>query len=297
MRVNTNESSLLLAQMQSSQQALNTAVNQLASGQRVATPADDAAAFAGNLRSLASSAAVDRYTKNADSAVTLAQQADSSLSSVVTSLTQAVSLGTQGASGSLSSTNRNAIATQVQGLLASVLSQANSTTGGQALFAGTAGPAAAFTADPTVPGGFTYNGTSAVNQTAIGSNLSVATGVPGNQIFLNPNGNVLGSLNSLVTALQTGSTTDIATATAAVSSAITNVSQQRVLLGNTVNQAQDQETYLSQETLSLSSQQAALTSINLSTAATNLTQAQTANSAILAVAAKILPVSLLDYLK
>ena len=297
MRVNTNESSLLLAQMQSSQQALNTAVNQLATGQSVSTPADNAAAFASNLRSLAASANVDRYTKNADSAVTLAQQADSALSGVITSLTQAVSLGTEGASGSLSSTNRSSIATQVQGLLANVLSQANSTSGGQSLFAGAANPTAAFTADPTSPYGFTYNGASSVNQTAIGNTLSVATGVPGDQVFLNPNGNVLGSLNSLITALKSGSTADIASATASVSSAISTVSQQRVLLGNTVNQAQDQETYLSQETLSLSSQQAALTSIDLSTAATNLTQAQPANSAILAVAAKILPVSLLDYLK
>ena len=54
---------------------------------------------------------------------------------------------------------------------------------------------------------------------------------------------------------------------------------------------------LFRSTISLSSQQAALTSIDLSTAATNLTQAQTAHSAILAVAAKVLPVSLLDYLK
>lgn len=298
MRVNTNQSALLLAEMQSSQQNLNTAVNQLASGQRVATPADDAAAFSANVRSLATSASVDRYTRNATSAVTLAQQADSALSNVISSLTQAVSLGTQGASGSLTSTNRSALATQAQGLLANVLSQANSaSSGGQALFAGTAGPTAAFTADSTSSSGFTYNGNSGVNQTAIGSNLSVATQVPGDQVFLSTTGNVLGSLNSLVSALQSGSTTDIANATASISSAISHVGQQRVLLSNTVTQAQAQETYLSQESLSLSSQQSELTSIDLSTAATNLTQAQTAHSAILAVAAKILPVSLLDYLK
>ena len=186
----------------------------------------------------------------------------------------------------------------MQGLLSSVLSQANTaTSGGQPLFAGTANPSAAFVADSTSSSGFTYAGNSGVNQAAIGNNLSVATGVPGDQIFLSTSGNVLGSLNSLVTALQSGSTTDIANATTAVSSAISHVSQQRVLYSNTVNQAEDQETYLSQETLSLSSQQSALTAIDLSTAATNLTQAQTAHSAILAVAAKILPVSLLDYLK
>ena len=298
MRVNPNHSYTLLAEMETSQDALNKAVDQLASGKRVALPSDDPAAFTANLHSLADSAAADRFTKNAGSAVTLAQQADSTLSSVLSSLTQAVSLGTQGASGSLTATNRNAIATQVQGLLSDVLALANAkSSGGQPLFSGTVVPAAVFTSDSSAASGFVYNGNDGVNQTSIGNDLQVSTGVPGDQIFLSADGNVLGSLHALVSALQSGDTTGIANATSAVSTAITHVSQQRVLYSNTISQAQIQETYLSQETLSLTTQQTALTSIDLPTAATNLTQAQTAHSAILAVAAKILPVSLLDYLK
>ena len=297
MRVDANQSAALLADMQSSQSALSTAVSQLASGKRVSTPSDDPAAFAANVRSLATSAAVDTYTSNADTVVNRAQMADSALSSVVTSLTQAVSLGTEGASGSLTTANRSAMVTQVQGILSSVLAQANLSYQGSSLFSGTAAPSAAFSTDATSASGYTYNGNSGVNQTSIGAGLNVATNIPGDQIFLNSNGNVLGSLNSLATALQSGSTADVTTATAAVSAAIAQVGQQRVVYANVVNQAQSQESYLSQETLSLTSQQSALTSIDLSTAATNLTQAQTAHSAILAVAAKVLPVSLLDYLK
>ena len=298
MRVDSNQSAALLADMQSSQDALSTAVSQLASGKRVAIPSDDPTAFAANVRSLAASAAADSYTSNADTVVSRAQMADSALSSVVTSLTQAVSLGTEGASGSLTTANRSAMVTQVQGLIANVLTQANLSYQGSSLFSGTAAPSTAtFTADSSSASGYTYNGNSGVNQTAIGDGLNVATGVPGNQIFLNSNGNVLGSLNSLATALQSGNTADVTTATAAVSAAIAQVGQQRVVYSNVVNQAQTQESYLSQETLSLTSQQSALTDIDLSTAATNLTQAQTAHSAILAVAAKVLPVSLLDYLK
>ena len=187
--------------------------------------------------------------------------------------------------------------TQVQGLIANVLAQANLTYQGSPLFGGTATPSSVFTADASSSTGFTYNGNGGVNQTAIGAGLNITANVPGDQIFLNPNGNVLGSLNGLVTALQSGSTSAVATATSAVSAAITQIGQQRVVYANVVNQAQSQESYLSQETVSLTSQQSALTSIDLSTAATNLTQAQTAQSAILAVAAKVLPVSLLDYLK
>ena len=297
MRVDSNQSAALLADMQSSQDALSTAVSQLASGKRVATPSDDAAAFGANLRSLAAAAAVDRYTSNAESAVNRAQMADSALSSVVTSLTQAVSIGTEGASGSLTTANRAALATEVQGILSSVLAQANLSDQGSSLFSGTATSAATFTVDSSAAGGYRYNGNSGVNQTSIGDGLSVAINVPGDQIFLSASGNVLGSLSSLVTALGSGSTADIANATAGVSAAIAHVGQERVVYGTVVSQAQSQESYLSQETLSLSSQQSTLTGIDLSTAATNLTQAQTAHSAILAVAAKVLPVSLLDYLK
>jgi len=297
MRVDPNQSAALIADMQGNQQAVASAVTQLASGLRVSAPSDDPTAFGQNLRSLAASSRVDRYTSNAESVVSRAQMADSSLSSVITSLNQAVSLGTEGANGSLTPANKAALATQVQGILSNVLAQANLSYAGTPLFAGTSTTATPFTADTTAVAGFTYSGNGGVNQTTIGDGLQVSTNVPGDQIFLSSGSSVLGSLTALATALQSGSSADIGTATTAVNTAIGHVSQQRVLFANTVNQADAQESFLSQETLSLSSQQSSLTGIDLSTAATNLTQAQTANTAILAVAAKVLPVSLLDYLK
>ena len=92
MRFDPNQSATLIADMQQNQQAVSTAVSQLASGLRVSAPSDDPTAFAQNLRSLAASSRVDRYTSNADAVVSRAQMADSSLSSVIASLNQAVSL-------------------------------------------------------------------------------------------------------------------------------------------------------------------------------------------------------------
>ena len=297
MRVDPNQSRALLAEMQQSEQTLSTATSQLASGKRVVLPSDDPEAFGANVRSVAASAAVDRYTKNAETVVIQAQQADAALSSVVSSLTQAVSLGTEGANGTVSSSDRSALAAQVQGLLANVLTQANLRVGGQSIFGGTATGTDAFTADSTSSSGFLYNGDSGVNQVSIGDGLQVALDVPGDQVFLGGAGGVLGSLTQLVAALKSGTTDEISTATSAVNAAIAQVGQQRVVYANAVTQAQSQESYLSQETISLSSQQSSLTGIDLSTAATNLVQAQTAHSAVLAAAAKVLPTSLLDYLK
>lgn len=296
MRVDPNLSSLLNIGIQGTQQALNTAVQQVATGQRVNVPSDDPAAAAANLQSLAESANVDRYTQNGDAVLSQAQMADSALSNVVGELNQAITLGTQGADGSMTSEDRAAIATQVQSLLSQVVSQANTTFNGVSLFAGTAAAVPAFASDSTSPTGYSYQGNSSVNSAAVGDNLQVNVNVPGDQIFTNSNGNVLGSLSQLISALGSGSTTDIGDAVSAVRDGLTNVSQQRVLYAGVVNQVNAQESYLSQETISLTSQQQSLTGVDMSTAVSNLTQAQIAHSTILAAAAKVLPTSLLDYL-
>jgi flagellar hook-associated protein 3 FlgL len=223
--------------------------------------------------------------------------ADSALSNVVSELNQAITLGTQGADGTMTSENRAAIATQVQSVLSEVVSQANTTLNGVSLFGGTATAVSAFAADSTSPTGYVYQGNSGVNSAAIGDNLQVDVNVPGDQVFTNPNGNVLGSLMQLISALGSGSTSDIGDAVTAVRGALTNVSQQRVVYAGVVNQINAQESYLSQETISLTSQQQSLTGVDMSTAISNLTQAQIAHSTILAAAAKVLPTSLLDYLK
>jgi len=297
MRVDPNLSSLLNAGIQGTEQALNTAVQQVASGQRVSVPSDDPAAAGANLQSLAESTNVDRYSQNGDAVLSQAQMADSALSNVVSELNQAITLGTQGADGTMTSENRAAIATQVQGVLSEVVSQANTTLNGVSLFGGTATAVSAFAADSTSPTGYVYQGNSGVNSAAIGDNLQVDVNVPGDQVFTNPNGNVLGSLMQLISALGSGSTSDIGDAVTAVRGALTNVSQQRVVYAGVVNQINAQESYLSQETISLTSQQQSLTGVDMSTAISNLTQAQIAHSTILAAAAKVLPTSLLDYLK
>jgi flagellar hook-associated protein 3 FlgL len=297
MRVDPNLSVLLNAGIQDTEQALNTAVKQLASGQRVSIPSDDPAAAAANLQSLAQSANVDRYTKNGDATLSQAQMADSALSNVVNELNQAIALGTQGADGSMTSENRAAIATQVQSVLSEVVSQANTALNGVSLFVGTSGAVPAFVPDTTSSTGYSYQGDSGVNTVAVGDNLQLNVNVPGDQVFTNPNGNVLGSLSELISALGSGTTADIGNAVTAVRSALTTISQQRVLYAGVVNQINAQESYLSQETISLSSEQQSLTGVDMSVAISNLTQAQITHSTILAAAAKVLPTSLLDYLK
>jgi flagellar hook-associated protein 3 len=152
-------------------------------------------------------------------------------------------------------------------------------------------------ADPTtaVSNAYAYVGNGAVNSVQVGDSLSVAMNLPGNQLFTS-GANVIGSLTSLITALQSGDTSQVGTAVNSVSSALTYVSNQRVPFDGAINQLNSEESYLGQEKVTLTTQQTSLVGINLADAATNLSQAQLDNSAVLAAAAKVMPQTLLDYL-
>lgn len=143
---------------------------------------------------------------------------------------------------------------------------------------------------------YAYVGSSTVNTVQIGSSMRVDSNLPGDQL-LTTGTNVIGAMNSLITALKTGGTTQIGDAVSAVTTALNKVNQVRVPLDNTMNQISTQENYLNQEKVSLTSAQNSLVGIDAAEAATNLSQAQTAYQTVLAAAAKVLPQSLLDYLK
>ncbi len=296
MRVNTNLVPDILADLAQSQSTLNTALQEVSTGKSVNVPSDNPEASAAMVQNTIETANVDQYTKNVTSELSTVQAADSALSTVVSSLTQAVSLGTEGANGTNSTSNLQAIAQQVQGILTGVVSQANATYQGSYLFGGTATNTTPYTANAGSPSGYQYNGNTDQNSVAVGDNLSVQVNLPGSQIFSSPTADVIGSLSSLVTALQGGNSTAIQAATTAVNSALNYVGQQRVFYANAESQFNSQESYLQQETVDLSSQQTSLVGADMAQAATTLSQAETANSAALAAASKVLPDTLLNYL-
>lgn len=295
MQINPNLTPTILSDMHQSQAALNTALQQVATGLSVSVPSDNPTASAAMVQNTIDTGNIDQYKQNVSTVLSTVQSASSVLSNVVTALTQAVSLGTEGANGTNSAANMQAITAQVQGVLSSVVSHANTSIGGTFLFGGSS-TAAPYTADSSSSTGYAYNGTNGVSSVAVGDHLNVQVSLPGSQIFSNSSNNVLGALNALVTALQSGNSSAISTATTAVNSTISFVSQQQAFYGNAENQLNSQETFLQQDTVTLASQASNLVGVDLATAATNLTHAETANSAAMAAVAKVMPNTLLNYL-
>lgn len=297
MRVNPDFTPSILTDLWASEASEQNDIEELATGKSVNEPSDNPAAAAEDVENQALQGQTDQYLQNTSSLDSMLQTADSALSSVVTSLNQAISLGVQGANGTLSSADQQQIATQVQSIQSQIVQLANTSYSGNYLFGGTASQSPPFTLDATQPTGVLYNGNSGVNTVEIAQGENMQVNVPGNQIFQGAGGNIMGSLQSLVTALQSGNTANIATATTQVSGALSYLSQQRVFYGSAVDQLNATESSLQTEQVNLQTQDTSLVGADLATVATNLSQAQTAQSATLEALAKIFPESLLNYLQ
>ncbi|MGC2210607.1 MAG: flagellar hook-associated protein FlgL [Candidatus Korobacteraceae bacterium] len=298
MRVNPNFNSDMINYIEQAQQAVDNASEQLSTGRRVNLPSDDPAADAAMVQENSQSASIDQYTANSDSLTDVLNTGDSTLSSVVTLMQQASSLAIEGSGSGMSQSDLSSIAAQVSDIQSQMLSLANTSFGGQYIFGGTASTTPPYVADASTPGQIDYVGNSQQNQVQIGTGVSVAANLPGSSIFSQSGANVFDALQSLTTALQSGNTTNIASAGTAITTALNAVSTAQVFYGNTVDELSSNESWLSQEKLNITSYQNTLVASNTAAAATDATQAETVLSASVAAAAQIdQQANLLNYLQ
>ncbi|HET7108442.1 MAG TPA: flagellar hook-associated protein FlgL [Candidatus Acidoferrum sp.] len=294
-RLNPDLLPSLLASIQDSKQSETIATLQLSSGKRVNQLSDDPVAAASVVQNHDHAAADGQFLQNLSTLQSKYQVADSTLGNVVSALTRALSLGVEGANGTLNPADRQAIAGEVQGLLNQAVALGNTTYQGAFLFAGTKVTTPPFSLDPAT-NAVTYNGNSQTTTVQLSNGDSINANLPGDQLFQNASGSVTGALQDLYTALTTGN--NIPASVTEIQSALNQVSQQRVFYGNNLNQITQSESFLNQDKLNLSQQENSLVGADLATAASNFAQAQVANQATLNATARVLGLpTLLDFLK
>jgi len=295
-RVNPNVVPDLLASIAFDQQQQSTALEQLSTGRAVNNLSDNPAAATDVVFNHIASSENNQYLQNISDLTSQLQAGESAVNSTVTALTQAISLGIEGANGTLNPSDQQDVATQVTSIRDQILALANQTYEGNYLFSGTAISTTPFVLNSAVPSGVQYNGNSGVNTIDIAPSYSISINMPGSQIFTNPSGNVIGSLNGLITALQTNA--GIGAAVKNVQQSFTELSSQNVFYGNALQQLNSTQTFLNNNTVQLATQENAFVGVDLATAATNLSQSTVATNAVLAATNQILSsLNLLSYLK
>ena len=285
-RVNPNFVPDLSAGLDLARQQLNVADLQLASGRSINAPSDNPSGTAALVLNHDAQNQTDTFERNVTDLQSTLQIADSVLGSAVSAANQAISLGVEAGNSTLSNQNRQAIANQLVGIQKQLVAIANTSASGTYLFAGTLVESQPFTLNPAAAAGVNYNGNSAVTSVQIANGESVSINSPGNQIFMNPSGNLFLAVNQLISAVQTNS--GIAAASTALGQASSEFSAQRVSYGTALNQLQSTGTFLSNEKVQLSTEETNIAGADIAKVASDFSQAQIAYNSALTAEGKIL---------
>jgi flagellar hook-associated protein 3 FlgL len=277
-----------LNQVQANVQQLTS---ELSSGVRVTSLSQDPVASGENVLLLNQMQQDDSFTTSSTLVTGQLQVADSALGSVVTQLTSAISLATSANNGTMNSSNVKTIATQISGILNEVQSLANTSYQGQYIFAGGQTSSAPFsTSTTTSPATTTYNGDASVNYLVSPNGQKIQLNVPGSQIFLGSGTNsVFGALNALVADYSSGTvnTSQAVSDTTALSTALNYVSQQRVTIDNSINQVTAASSAVSNVQTQLTTAQTNLMQADIPTISTQLSLAETQQTALEDVIAQL----------
>jgi flagellar hook-associated protein 3 FlgL len=297
MRVDPNPYPDIVAAIERTQQQIATDEQQIGSGLSVNVPSDNPAAAAALVQIDNQTSQADQFQRSIGSIQGEIQSADSTLNSVTESLQQAISLGVEGANGTVNAQDRQAIIVQVQGIQSQLLSLANTSFQGSYVFAGTASQTAPYVLDPSSSSGVTYQGNLGINRLTVGNDFTLQTNVPGSQLFSSPSNSVFQSIQDLITSLQGGNTASIGTAVNEVSNALNYIDEQQVFYGNALSQLTAQQTYLGSETTNLAQQESTEGGADLTVVISNLTTSQTSLEASLEAVAQTSQTDLFSYLK
>ena len=295
MRISPYTTQTVLNALSAAAQAEQTALLQMTTGKRVNVASDDPSAAARQVAISSQSGNCEQFLRSIASISAELQTADSALNSGVTALQRAISLGVEGANGTMSQQDRAVLASEVQSISQQVLGVANLSYNGKYVFAGTADSQPPYVA---AAGGVVYQGNNSVNQVEIEAGQTIAVNQPGSQLFSAASANVFQALSDLATTLQSNSSTtdDIANATNEVRAAYDQLNSARTFYGSTLDQLNASQDFLHTEKLQLTQQSSDLVGVDINEAATNLANAETARNAALQAAASVGNLSLFNYL-
>jgi flagellar hook-associated protein 3 FlgL len=262
-------------------------INQLSSGVSLNSLSDNPVAAGENVLLTAQLNANDTYSQTASLTEGSLQVADSALSSVVTQLTDAITLATEVNDGTLNSGDINTITNQLTSIRSEVLSLANSSYQGRYIFAGSQGSTTPFTLDTTTtPATVNYNGDDDVSYVQTPGGQQIATNIPGSQLFNASGNSVLGALNQIIGDLSSGASSTATTADlTGLNNALDYVTQQRATLDDSITQLTASGNYASSQTVQLQSAQDTLLQTNTAQVASQLSSAETQQASLTQVIA------------
>ena len=259
---------------------------------------DDPTAAASALAVRAEQAATGQYSRNADDGDNWLTTIDSAMSATSDIMIRVRDLTVQGANGAVSATAKEAIAVELEGLKAELLTQANTTYVGRSVFAGNSDAGVAFKAD------YSYTGVDSITGIAnstverrISAETTVRVDGDGAAIFGGSAGaSVFDLLDDVVASLR-GNGTEVSSHLGNIDARMGKMTSEWATIGARQVQVEHAQETLLNKTGALETQRAGLEDVDLTQIVLELKLQEVSYQSALAVTAKVLQPTLMDFLR
>ncbi|MBU2699146.1 flagellar hook-associated protein 3 FlgL [Sporomusaceae bacterium BoRhaA] len=286
--------------------------NQLSTGKAFTKPSEAPVKAVRALTFHTSGDVNDLYTQNVDDAISWMNTSDTAVSGIIKSVTQIRTLVNNAATGTNTPASKAAIAKQINALIDELVTAGNAQIGDRYVFAGQNDTVQPFTRNPST-GVVTYSGTysTGANPTAGVISMQVSPGkadplrdqvnLDGQQLFGTIDGSgqpqifkdLLKIKNDVLTADSATISSDLGT----IDTDFNTITNGQTSLGARQASYTNVKTALTTDSVTIAGATSDNENVDVGKTSIYLQQAMNVYNACLSVGAKVLPVSLVDYLK
>lgn len=280
----------VLADIQNVQSQLTTTTDRLSSGKQITQPSDDPFGTSRALLYRGELAANTQYQTNTNQATAWLNTTDTALSSISSDAARARDLLLQGANGSMSQTDKDAIADELDQLADSIKTAGNTQYAGSYVFSGTATQTQPF----TVGGADTYAGNSQTINREIGQSVTMPVNVTGDTV-VSP---VLAAIRQAAVDLRAGGTpANLGTSDLdALDAATDNISETQATVGARQNRLTSASSRLQQLNVAQSQQLSDVEDADMSQTMIDFSTQSAVYQAALKAGANLIQPSLMNFL-
>lgn len=295
MRVTTSMMNMqFLQNLSKSNEALTNYQDQLSTGNKINQPSDDPVGVGYVMRYDSELNRNEEFLENANTALGWLDTMDSIMQQAMDVLQRARTLTQQGATGTTDQTAKDAIAAEVEQLKEQMVMIGNSEYGGKYIFNGQKTDVQPYSLD-NPENDSTDDG---VFQLNVGQGFSVPVSIPGEQIFGEAGSadNVFQVLEDIITHLNTGDETALLSDITNLDSQMDNISKQWAEIGARTNRFELVVSRLQDHEVNIKTLRSEVNDVDMAEVIVDLKTQESVHQAALATGARIMQVSLVDFL-
>lgn len=297
MRITQNSFySLWLSDLNQNRTEMAKLQDEISTGKSVTKASDNSLAFTTSRMIKSTMDRNAQYQNNIQSATTQATSVESALNGIVDQITQLKAVAVQGASDSITASDRQNLASKVDSIKSVIMSEANTNVNGKYLFGGTNVDKPPFYSDSTQPGGVGDLSNNSELKTKISDDVEINYSFTGKELRTTSAGDLFGIIDNLETALKNNDGTAVNNSLNSIDTALDHVTNLTSTIGDTLNRMQFTSNQYDSTKIDQSGELSDLVDTDYSQALSKMQQYQIAYEAALQAHTTITQMSLVNFM-